>query len=64
MSEISQLYIDGILLNQKKELIWVICNEADEPRACYVGWSKSEREKQKKYNKPYAWNLEKQYWWT
>ena len=36
---------NGILLNHKKEQIWVSSNEVDEPRAYYTGWSKSEREK-------------------
>ena len=35
-----------ILLSHEKELIWVSSNEVDEPRAYYVEWSKSERERQ------------------
>ena len=35
----------GILLNHKKEHIWVSSNEMDEPRAYYTEWSKSERER-------------------
>ena len=53
---------NGMLLSHKKEWIWVNCNEVGEPRACYSGWSKSE--KQILYIKAYIWNLEKQYWWT
>ena len=37
---------NGILLSHKKECIWVISNEADEPRAYYTEWSKLERKKQ------------------
>ena len=36
----------------------------DESRACYMEWSKPEREKQKLYINAYIWNLEKWYWWT
>ena len=35
-----------ILLNHKKECIWVNSDEMDEPRAYYTKWSKSEAEKQ------------------
>ena len=52
-----------ILLSHKKEQIWVSCTEVDEPRACYMEWSKSEREKQISYINAYMWNLETQYWW-
>ena len=38
--------------------------EVDEPEACYIEWSKSEREKQTLYINAYIWNLEKWYWWT
>ena len=31
----------------KKEWIWVSCNEADAPRACYTESNKAEREKNK-----------------
>ena len=44
-----------------KKNIWVSPNEADEPKACYTEWSKSEREKQISYINTY---LEKWYWWT
>ena len=36
--------------------------EVDEPGACYIEWSKSE--KQILYINAYTWNLEKWYWWT
>ena len=36
-----------ILLSHKKEYIWVISNQVDEPRAYYTEWNKSEREKQR-----------------
>ena len=35
---------NGILLSYKKECIWVISNDVDEPRAYYTEWIKSERE--------------------
>ena len=34
-----------ILLNHKKENIWVSSNEGDEHRAYYTEWCKSERER-------------------
>ena len=55
---------NGILLNHKKEWIWVSSSKVDEPRTCYTQWSKSEGEKQISYNNAYTWNLEKWYWWT
>ena len=55
---------DGILLNHKKEWIWVHSSEVYEPRACYTEWRKSEREKQISHINMYIWNLEKWYWWT
>ena len=55
---------NGILLNQRKECIWVSSSEVDEPGICYAEWSKSEREKQILYVNTCIWNLEKQYWWT
>ena len=36
---------NGILVNHKKEHIWVSSNEVDKPRACYTEWSKPERER-------------------
>ena len=36
---------DGILLNYKKEHIWVSPNDVKEPRAYCAEWSKSERER-------------------
>ena len=50
-----QMY-SGILLSHKKEHIWVSSNEINEPKACYVEWSKSE--KQISYTGAYTWNLE------
>ena len=47
-----------------KEEIWVSPNEVEKPRACYMEWSKSEREKQKSYINIYTWNLEKCQGWT
>ena len=55
---------NGILLSLEKEQTLVISSEADEPRACYTEWSKSEGEQQISYINAYTWNLEKQYWWT
>ena len=37
---------EGILINLKKKRIWVTWAEVDEPTACYVEWTKSQREKQ------------------
>ena len=34
---------NGILVNYKKEHIWVSSNEVDESGAYYTEWSKSER---------------------
>ena len=53
-----------ILFNHKKEQIWVSFTEVDEPRACYMEWSKSEREKQISYINAYMWNLERWYLWS
>ena len=39
-------YMQWTITQHKKEQIWVSSREVDEPRACYVEWSKSEREKQ------------------
>ena len=54
---------NGILLNHKKEHVWVSSNEVDEPRAYYTDWSESEKEKQILYINTYMWNLERWYWW-
>ena len=35
---------DQMLLNLKKEHIWICFNEVDEIKAYYTEWSKSERE--------------------
>ena len=55
---------NGIVLSHKKEHIWVSPNEVDDPRACYPGWIKSERERQISCISTYIWNLERWYWWT
>ena len=36
---------NGILLNHKKEHIWVSSDVVDEPGTYYTEWSESEREK-------------------
>ena len=43
---------------------WISSNEVDEPRAHYIEWSKSEREKQIPSIDTYIWNLGRWYWWT
>ena len=48
-----------ILLNYKKEHIWVSSNEVDEPRANCTEWSQSERERQTSYINEFIWNLER-----
>ena len=53
----------GILLSHEKEAVWVSWTEVMN-LACYIEWSKSEREKQTSYINTYIWNLEKWYWWT
>ena len=45
---------NGILLNYKKEHVWVSSNEVDETGACYTELSKSERETQKLYINAYV----------
>ena len=55
---------NGMLLNYKKECIWVSSNEVGESGAYTMEWSKSEREKQTLYIKAYIWNLERQYQWS
>ena len=47
---------------KRNEFESVVC-EADEPRACYTEWSRSQREKLISIH-AYIWHLEKQYWWT
>ena len=42
------------ILSYKKDHIWVSSNEADEPRAYYTEWSKSERERQVLYINTYT----------
>ena len=45
MDKIGMHIHNGVLLSHKMEHIWVGSNEADEPRAYYTEWSKSERER-------------------
>ena len=52
---------NGILLNHKKEQIWVSFNEVDEPRTSYTERSESERKKQVLYINAYVWSLENWY---
>ena len=49
---------NGTLFSHKKGHMWVSPNE-DEPRAYYIGWSKSE--KQILYTNAHIWNLERLY---
>ena len=42
--EVVVYILNGILVNYKKECIWVTSNEVDETGAYYMEWSKSERE--------------------
>ena len=59
------IYIhNGMLLSYKKECSWVSFNEVDEPRAYYIQWSKSEREKQISYISACTWNLKRWCWLT
>ena len=51
---------NGILLNHKKEHIWVSSDEVDEPRAYYTEWSESER--QIWHSNAYIQKLRKWYW--
>ena len=44
---------NGILLSHKKEHMWINWTEVDKPRACYIEWSKSDREKKIYINKTY-----------
>ena len=50
---------NGILLNHRKDQIWVSSSEVDEPWAYYTEWSRLEREGQISYINAYMWNLEK-----
>ena len=36
---------NGLLLSHRKECIWVSATETGEPRAYYIEWSKSEKNK-------------------
>ena len=49
-----------ILLNYKKEHIWICSNEVDETGAYYTELSKLERETPMQYINAYIWNLERQ----
>ena len=49
--------INRILLNHKKEQIWVSWTNVGESRACYTEWSKSEGEKQMSYINTHIWNI-------
>ena len=53
---------NGILLSHKNDHIWVSSSKVDEPRACYIEWSKSEREKQISHINAYVWSLDKWPW--
>ena len=55
---------NGILLGCKKKHIQLSSNEVDEPKAYYMEWSKSEREKQISFINIYMRDLERRYWWT
>ena len=57
------LSYNGILLNHKKERIWVASNEVDEPGAYHTEWSKSERERQMLFLTYIYGNLERWYQW-
>ena len=48
---------NGILLNHKKECIWVSSDEVDEPRTYYTEWSESEREREISYSNTHIWNI-------
>ena len=63
-TEIMVHIYNGILLNYKKEHIWVSPKEVEEPRAYYTERSNSERERQTLYINTYIWNLERWYWWA
>ena len=61
--EVAYAY-NGILVNHKKEWVWVHSSEVGEPRACYTEWSKLERERQKSFINSYIWHLEEWYCWA
>ena len=57
------VYIHNVvLLNHKKECIWVSSSEVGEPRTYLIEWCESEREGYILYSNTYIWNLEKWYW--
>ena len=51
----------GIVLSHKQEHTRVSPSEVDDPRACYPGRIKSERERQISYISTCVWNLERRY---
>ena len=52
------------ILAIKKNEFWISSDEVDEPRACYVSWSKPKKRRQISCISACIWNLEKWYWWT
>ena len=55
---------NGILWSHEGKWMWVSWTEADEPRAGYTEWSKSEREKQISYINAHLCSLEIWYKWA
>ena len=53
----------GILINLKKMRTWVTWAEVDDPTACYIEWSKSEKENKILHINVYM-ELEKWHWLT
>ena len=60
----TETYIYTVEYYSAKKRMHLSPNEADEPRAYYIEWSKSERKRQILYINACVWNLEKWYWWT
>ena len=54
---------NGMLLSYKKKYMRVSSNEVSDPRAYYIEWGKSGRERQILYVNTHAWNLERLPWW-
>ena len=48
---------NGILLGQKKEENFTLCNSMDEPGEHYAKWNKIVRKSQIPYDFTYMWNL-------
>ena len=48
---------NGILLSNKKEWNFAICNNMDGLGGYYAKWNKSDRETQILYDSTYMWNL-------